>query len=151
MTRGSYLLLAITAVCLLPWASSAQPRRGGRDGGHRIGAVVADCAARAGEFRMSLRRALNHSRLDGTDREDELNAQAGRLEREMQRVSGDWNGHHDARRTRAHVSRAIEAAYDINRTMQRRRMSPRLQDEWRALRRELNMLAEVFDLPKLSW
>lgn len=151
MSRRMQFIMVIGVVSLLPWISLAQPRRGGRGGGARIGGVIADCAARASEFRSSLRRALNHSRLDGSAREDELNAQAARLEREMRRVSEDWNGYHDAHRTRAHVSRAINSAYDINRTMQRRRMNPNVQEQWRGVRRELNMLAEVFELPRLSW
>ena len=69
----------------------------------------------------------------------------------MQRVNDDWNGYHDAHRTRAHVSRAIDAAQDINRTMLRRRLGGRVQEDWRGVRRELNMLAEVFELPKLAW
>lgn len=153
MRRRNYLSLVFAVAILLPGISLAQRDRGrGRDSGSpRIGRTVADCAARASEFRASLRRALNRSGLDGTAREDELNTQAARLERSMQKVSEDWNGSHDARRTRAHVSRAIEAAQDINRTMLRRRMNPRVQEDWRGVRRELNMLAEVFELPKLSW
>jgi hypothetical protein len=154
--RRTYLNMVIAVAILLPGISLAQPGRDrgrdhGRGGSPRIGRVVADCAARASEFRVSLRRALNRSGLDGTNREDELNTQAARLERSMQRVNDDWNGYHDAHRTRAHVSRAIDAAQDINRTMLRRRMNPRVQEEWRGVRRELNMLAEVFELPKLAW
>jgi hypothetical protein len=155
MKRRNYLGMVIAVAILLPGISLAQRDRDrdrGRDSGSpRIGRVVADCAARTGEFKVSLRRALNRSGLDGTAREDELNTQAARLERTMQRVAEDWNGHHDARRTGAQVSRAIEAAQDINRTMQRRRMSPNVQDQWRGVRRELNTLAEAFELPKLSW
>lgn len=146
MKRRNYLSIFIAVATLLPGILLAQP-----PGRMRIGRVVEDCAARTSEFRVSLRRALDHSRMDGTAREDELNAQAGRLERNMQRVAEDWNGHHDARRTRAHVSRAIEAAQDINRTMLRRRMNPHVQDQWRVVRRELNRLAEAFDLPRLQW
>lgn len=153
MRRRNYLSMVIAVAILLPGISLAQwGRERRRDSGSpRIGRVVADCAARTSEFRVSLRRALNRGRLDGTAREDELNTQAARLERTMRRVAEDWNGSHDARRTRAQVSRAIEAAQDINRTMQRRRMSPPVEEQWRGVRRELNMLAEVFELPKLSW
>lgn len=156
MRRRNCLGMVIAVAMLLPGISLAQRdwdrgRRPGRGGSPRIGRVVADCAARTSEFRVSLRRALNRSRLDGSNREDELNTQAARLERSMQRVNEDWNGYHDAHRTRAHVSRAIAAAHDINRTMLRRRMNPRVEAEWRGVRRELNMLAEVFELPKLAW
>jgi hypothetical protein len=146
MKRRYCLRMAVAAATLLTGILLAQP-----PGRARIGRVVDDCAARTSEFRMSLRRALDHSRLDGTAREDELNAQAARLERNMQRVAEDWNGYHDARRTRAHVSRALDAAQDINRTMVRRRLNPNVQDQWRTVRRELNHLAEVFDLPRIQW
>ena len=146
MKRRYYLSMAIAVATLLPGILLAQP-----PGRMRIGRTVDDCAARTSEFRVSLRRALDHSRLDGTAREDELNTQAARLERNMQKVAEDWNGYHDAHRTRVHVSRAIEAAQDINRTMLRRRLNDRVQEQWRAVRRELNHLAEVFELPRLQW
>lgn len=145
MKRRYYLSMAIAVATLLPGILLAQPGR------MRIGRTVDDCAARASEFRVSLHRALEHSRLDGTAREDELNTQAARLERNMQKVVEDWNGYHDAHRTRVHVSRAIEAAQDINRTMLRRHLNERVQEQWRAVRRELNHLAEVFELPRLAW
>ena len=148
MKRRHYLSLAMAVATLLPGILLAQPPGGGR---MRIGRTVDDCAARTSEFRVSLRRALNRSGLDGTAREDELNTQAARLERNMQKVAEDWNGSHDVRRTRVHASRAIEAAQDINRTMLRRRMNERVQEQWRGVRRELNRLAEAFELPRLQW
>jgi hypothetical protein len=35
--------------------------------------------------------------------------------------------------------------------MIRRRLNPEVQRQWDIVRRELNHLAEVFDLPKIRW
>ena len=147
MNTRRYLALAGAVALLAPGVMLAQ--RG--PGGARIGRVINDCAARTGDFKVSLRRALNRSRLDGTAREDQLNRDAERLDRSMQRVAEAWNADHDARRTRAHVSRAIEVSQDINRTMVRRRLHPDVQRQWSVVRAELNRLAEVFDLPRIRW
>lgn len=148
------VLLSIAAG-LLPGILPAQPRHGGpppdseRMGG--ISRVIADCENRTDEFQRSLRSALDHSALNNTSREDELNRDAGRLERAMNKVRESWNLEHDASRTRHFVGDAIAVSQDINRTMIRRRLNPEVQRQWDIVRRELNHLAEVFDLPKIRW
>jgi hypothetical protein len=98
-----------------------------------------------------LRAALDRSMLNGTQREDELNVSALRLERSMNRVREAWNRERDVGRTRRSVSDAISVGQDINRTMVRRRLNPGVQRQWEAVRAELNRLAEAFELPRIRW
>jgi hypothetical protein len=137
---------------LLPGVLPAQrgyPPRGGR--GPDISRVVADCEERSNQFRVSLRAALDRSGFNGTQREDQLNVDAQRMERSMNRVREAWNREHDPGRTRQFVSDAIAAGQDINRTMVRRRLNPDVQRQWEAVRMELNRLAEAFELPRIRW
>lgn len=132
----------------------AQPRREGPPGPERIGRigrVIADCEDRTNDFRRELRVALDRSSLNNTRREDELNRDAGRLERAMNRVRESWNREHDVYRTRRNVSEAIAAGQDINRTMIRRRLGPGVERQWEIVRSELNRMAEAFDLPRIRW
>ena len=86
-------------VALLPGILAAQPRRGvpppGSERSGNISRVIADCEGRTNEFKRSLRMALDRSSLNNTRREDELNRDASRLERAMNRVRESWNLEHN--------------------------------------------------------
>ena len=147
-----YVWTSMAVALLLPGILAAQrdyPPRGGRN--ENISRVVADCQDRAIQFRSSLRAALDRSALNGTQREDQLNVDAERLERAMNRVREAWNREHDPPKTRHFVEDAISAGQDINRTMVRRRLNPDVQRQWEAGRGELNRLAEAFELPRIRW
>lgn len=145
-----HLLLFAAFTLVVPTIVRAQYRRDER-GFERIARVIADCEQRTNVFRQQLRRALDRSALNETRREDELNRDAGRLERALNRTRESWNGEHDARKTRAFVNEAITASQDINRTMVRRRLNPGVQRQWAVVRNELNRLADVFQLPRIRW
>jgi hypothetical protein len=147
-----YVWTSMAVALLLPGILAAQrgyPPRDGRTA--NISRVVADCEERTNQFRVSLRAALDRSALNGTRREDQLNVDAERLERSMNRVREAWNREHDPPRTREFVNDAISAGRDINRTMAARRLNPNVQRQWDAVRSELNRLAEAFELPRIRW
>jgi hypothetical protein len=147
-----FVWAAVVVVLLLPGTIAAQrrnPPQGERTS--NISRVVADCEERTNQFRRSLRAALNRSALDGTRREDQLNLDAERLERAINRVRESWGKERDPARTRRSVSDAIVVGQDINRTMARRRLNPDVQRQWDVVRGELNRLAETFELPRIRW
>ena len=145
-----YLLLAAAFSLVVPVMAGAQYRRDEK-GFERIGRVIADCEERTNVFKQQLRRALDNSALNETRREDELNRDASRLERALNRIRESWNGEHNARKTSVFVNRAVTAAQDINRTMVRRRLNPDVQRQWGVVRNELNRLADAFQQPKIRW
>jgi hypothetical protein len=143
-----YVWTAMAVALLLPGILAAQPRERRIA---NISRVVADCQDRVIQFRSSLRAALDRSALNGTRREDQLNVDAERLERAMNKVREAWNREQDPPKTRHFVDDAIVAGRDINRTMVARRLNPDVQRQWDAVRGELNRLAEAFELPKIRW
>lgn len=152
MKRHLWTSIAVTLA--LAGTLFAQGRRHDRPpnrGPERISRVIADCEDRTDRFRVSLRRALERSSFRGSAREDELNQDADRLERALNRVREAWNRERDVPRTRSHVSAAIDVSRNINRTMTRRRLNPDVQRQWEVVRGELNRLAEAFDLPRIRW
>ena len=145
--------LTIAATLLLPGVLAAQPRRGApsRERVGRISGIIADCERRTNEFKVTLARALEHSELRRGGREDQLNRDAGQLERAMNGLRESWNRGHDPERSRRNVRSAISAGRDINRTMARHRLRESVQHEWDVVRGELNRLAEAFDEPRIRW
>lgn len=155
--KKQLFFVLISAALLLPGVLSAQPRRGERredrreDRREHIGRVISDCESRTDEFKVELRRFLENSRMAGSKREEELNRDARVLEREMNKVKEAWSQEHDVNKTARHAKRAIDAAQGLNGTLIRHRMSGDVQRTWHIVRRELNRLAEAFDLQKLRW
>jgi hypothetical protein len=80
-----------------------------------------------------------------------LNRDADRLEEAMNRVGDSWNRDHNVQKTRQFVSAAIAVARDINKTMINWHLDSNAEQEWAAVRAELNRLAQTFGLPKVIW
>ncbi len=154
---------AILVALLLPLGLQAQGYERDRDRGGqgnrrdyeerrgRVAGIVADLERRTNDFEGTLRRSLDRSGMDGSRREDELNRDAAKLEHAANRLRESWNADHDFERSRRHLAVALEAGRDINRTMVRRRLGGRAQEQWDAVRHELNRLAEVFHEPPIRW
>lgn len=98
-----------------------------------------------------MRRAINHSALNNTTHESELNTAANNLDATMDKVGDSWNRSHDMQKTRVFVNQAIMIAKDINRTMVKWHLDPPTAQQWVVLRGQLNRLAQTFDLEKISW
>jgi|WetSurMetagenome_2_1015567.scaffolds.fasta_scaffold43260_2 hypothetical protein len=149
----TYVALAMAVLLLSPVAANAQRRRGlDRDRirdarSERIAGVIRDCEDRTDEFLRAVERAWGTERHVG----DQLDRDASRLERAMNRIRDSWNRDRDYNRTRGLVGTATGAGRDINRTLHRHRIAPRVEREWGAIRDELNQLAEIFDQPKIRW
>lgn len=161
-------IIALAVAMLVPLALNAQryerdrrdrryddrrsdDRRDWEERRGRVAGLIADLERRTDDFKVSLRRAMDHSRMDGSRREDILNDQATRLERAVNRLHESWNQDRDFERSRRHLSVALSAGQDIHRTMMRHHLRGSVQREWEIVRRELNRLAEVFREPPIRW
>ena len=142
-----YLGILAGLALLLPGLVAAQ----GRGRHERITSTINDCVDRANDFKHSLHGALEHSRYRDTVREGQLDRDAKRLNKSMNKVGDSWNRDHDPAKTRHFVSEAIEVSRDINRTMVRGRLDPEIERQWSTVRAELNRLADVFELPRIHW
>ena len=65
----------------------------------------------------------------------------------MDKVGDSWNKDHSLDGTRDHVRGAIALANDINVAMRNWNMGGDAENEWAAVRAELNRLAQKFNLP----
>ena len=143
----------IFVACALPSDASAQRRRHHpRARGYtkaEVDAVIKRVETRSDAFVKLFDRALDRSRLDGTDREDNLNEHARRLERELDDLRREFDRKESYVETRPEVRRCLDAAGAINRTMKSRRMGAETERQWALLRTELNTLADVYGLPML--
>ena len=100
-------------------------------------------------FVGSFDSALDRSRLDGTAREDNLNQRARNLENDIDSLRQEFDRTDRYQDTRSRVSRVLNTAEGINAVMHRRRLGGNAERLWAQLRVELNVLASVYNLPRL--
>jgi len=115
-----------------------------RDRGHRGGrssGVARSLEAGLDRFIRSFDHALDHSRLNGSDREDRLNARVKRLEHHSDLLKDRLR---EGRRSRELVDRIFEEARTIDRFMGRTRLDRRAEADWRQVTRDLDRLARQY-------
>ncbi|MBL8228733.1 MAG: hypothetical protein JNL98_09665 [Bryobacterales bacterium] len=144
-------LAALCLSALTPASRAQRPGLGGAAGVEVITRTINDCENRTDRFVKALRRALDRSALSGTNREDDLNRSAKELERSMDRVGKSWNREKDVAKTRQHVRSAIADARNIDITMRNRRLGGDAEEQWRAVRIQIELLARAFKLPSVRW
>ena len=99
----------------------------------------------SGKFRGSLDSALDRSRLNDTDREDDINAFIKEFDQEVKRLHDRFD---DRKSVAADVQTVLDRAARIDGFMRRRGLGERAQNEWSSLRANLDQLAEAYSV---SW
>jgi hypothetical protein len=96
-------------------------------------------------FRSSLDAALDKSRLDGTNREDDINSFVKEFYQQTKTLRDKFN---DRKSTALDVQSVLERAARIESFMRRHRLSSRAQDDWSTLKVALDELAAAYSV---SW
>ena len=97
----------------------------------------------SGKFRSSLDSALDRSRLNGTDREDDINAYVKDFDHEVKRLHDRFDDH---KSVAADMQSVLDRAARIDEFMHRRGLSGKSQREWAALRANLDELAQAYSV-----
>jgi archaellum component FlaC len=95
----------------------------------------------SGKFRGALDTALDKSRLDGTRREDDINAFIKEFDQEVKRLHDRFD---ERKSVAADVQAVLERSARIDDFMRRRRLTDKAQDEWSTLRINLDELAGAY-------
>jgi Ni/Co efflux regulator RcnB len=93
-------------------------------------------------------RSLDHSTLDGTNREDNINQQVKELENAIDKLRHDFDRANTWAETRSQVQLVMSEADEVNVIVKRgrwRRGGP-VKSEWALVRSDLNKLAAVYNL-----
>lgn len=99
----------------------------------------------ANAFRKSLDESLDKSRLDGTKREDDINAFIKEFDKETARLHDHFDNNKSAG---ADVEAVLNRAVRIDEFMSRHSLTERPQNEWRTLKATLDELAQAYNV---SW
>lgn len=144
----SKFLVAVASICAVlilsgPGQAQRRPRAYTKADVDR---VIKRVENRSDEFVGLFDRSLDHSKLNGSQREDRLNERASDLERALDELRREFNRTESYLQTRPEVSRVLNIAEGINGVMRKRRLGGQTERNWNLLRADLNQLAVVYNL-----
>ena len=157
--KFSILTLGILAFCLpstaaAQWGGYPQDRdrdrdrdRGGygryderalRDSVHRLDRLSKD-------FERDMDRALDHSRANGSRREDQLNDQVHQFRNAVGNLKSRIGNGRDLNRSADEARRVLQEGQDLDRAASRTRwFDNRLSSDWSQIQRELRFISDVY-------
>ena len=97
----------------------------------------------ANNFRHSLDAALDRSQLNGSSREDDINAFIKTFDEQTKRLHDRFDEH---KSVAGDVEAVLNSAASIDQFMRRQRLSERAQNDWSTLRASLDDLAAAYNV-----
>ena len=149
MTKSSKLELILAAGiigALLAVSGTAQAQtyqRAYRLSDRQVEQIIHGVERDAKTFRSSLDHALDQSRLNGTQREDDVNARIKDFEDATKQLHSHFDSH---KSVAGDVQNVLDRAARIDEFMRRRPLDQRAQQDWAATRADLDRLADAYSV-----
>ncbi|MEW6213275.1 MAG: hypothetical protein AB1631_33570 [Acidobacteriota bacterium] len=147
-------LFSLTVVCLL-LALSVTALAQGRYRGRRytkadVDRIIKRVETHSDTFTKSVDRSLDNGRLDGTEAEDRINEQVEDLEKALDELRSEFDKRDQWLEVRENVVKVVDEAEDVNAIFHRRRLNRVIENQWVALRAEINKLAGIYNVRLLK-
>lgn len=147
----SILATALFALCLpvVAVAQNRYPDRGrNRDYGRHNERQLRDTINRldrlSKDFEKNLDRALDRSRVNGTRREDRINAEAKEFRRAVGNLKSRVGNGRDLSRSSNEAHRVLQQAQQVDRIVRPRWFDSRLSSQWAQIRQELRAISDIY-------
>ena len=104
---------------------------------------------RSGDFKKHLDRALDHSRLNGSNREDQINRLADQFHDAADDLKDNFGNGRNGRnggRAQSDAQRLVQLGWQIDRVIGRARLDSRSQSDWNQIRNDLSFIANSFGI-----
>ncbi len=111
--------------------------RGLRDSVHRLDRLAKD-------FEKDMDRALDHSRTNGSRREDDINNQVRQFRNAVGDLKSRVGNGRDLNRSENEARRVLQEANDLDRFAGRRGFDGRTASEWSQIQQELRYISNVY-------
>jgi hypothetical protein len=147
------VLAAVMVVLSVADVGSAQRRRESRGRGMtkaQVKVVINRVEDRTDNFVSRYDNSLDHSKLNGSSREDWLMKRAKDLESATDELSREFDRRDAWAENKEEVRRCLNIATDIDRNMRNYRYGSATEQNWANVRFELNTLADIYNLPKVG-
>ena len=110
--------------------------------------LMAQLKKDTGRFRKSFDSSLDRSRLNGTNREDDINHFLKNYEDATERLYSRFK---DNKSVGADVEAVLDGAAEIDRFMTRRLASEKAERDWSEVRQDLRRLADAYNVSWRWW
>ena len=146
---------AIFTILMLADTGNAQRRfrreaRGRAMTKAQVKAVINRVEDRVDNFVKNYDKALDRSRLDGSSRENWLMTRARDLESATDELAREFNRRDAWIENKEETRRCLNIASDIDRNMRTYKYGAAPEANWNNVRFELNTLADIYNLPRVS-
>lgn len=108
-----------------------------RDSVHRLDSLAKD-------FERDMDRALDRSRVNGTNREDHINEEVHQFRRAAGDLKSRVGNGRDLNRSADQARRVLDEAQQVNRMARPRWFDSRLASEWSGIEQELRFISDVY-------
>ena len=98
------------------------------------------------DFERDLDRALDHSRVNGTRREDQMNAQGHDFRRAVSSLKSNFGNGRDLNRSRDEAQRVLQEARQFDCIGRNRGIDTRVASEWSQIQRELQIISDAYGI-----
>jgi hypothetical protein len=146
--KHSALYISLAALICLATASQLQAQVVGqpyRLSDKEVERILTRIENQTKTFRKSIDSSLDRSRLNGTNREDDINSFIKAFEDQTKHLRDRFKDH---KSVAADVQAVLDRAAEIDNFMIRQRLSGRAEEDWAALRGNLDELAQAYNV---SW
>lgn len=144
--RTKLIFLACSIVWLLAFVPGAGAQVTGqpyRVSDREVARLLDRIKSKTNTFRDSLKKSLNDSRLNRTQREENINDFVKAFEEETKRLDDHFDNH---KSTVADVDSVLQRASRINTFMVLHPLDARAQNDWGTLRTDLELLANAYNI-----
>lgn len=100
----------------------------------------------AKDFERDLDRSLDRSRVNGTQREDRINAQGHDFRRAVGNLKSSFGNGRDLNRSRDEAQRVLQEAQQFDRIGRSRGIDSQISSEWSQIQRELSTISDAYGL-----
>ncbi|MEJ7622659.1 MAG: hypothetical protein WKF34_01570 [Pyrinomonadaceae bacterium] len=141
-------LIALTAVGSL--SVLAQGRYAKTYSKSTVGGYITRLERSSNTFRRQFDQAMDRSNIDGTDDEDRYNRIVRDYENSLDELRSDFNRQRNWWDSRMNVEEMLRYARPVNDMMTSLPFGRNLETQWRAMRNDINKVADTYDLPGLA-
>ena len=143
------LALALPVAASAQWGGNSRDRypdnrgygryddRGLRDSVHRLDSLAKD-------FERDMDRALDHSRANGSRREDQINNEVHQFRDAVGDLKGSVGNGRDLNRSSDEARRVLQEAQQLDRVARPRWYDNKLASEWSQIQQELRYISNVY-------
>ena len=139
-----HVLILVASIVVVAQAQDTPYRLNDKE----VKKLMAQLKKDTGKFRKSFDSSLDRSRLNGSNREDDINRFLKNYEDATERLYSRFK---DNKSVGADVEAVLDGAAEIDRFVGRRFASEKAERDWDAVRQDLRRLAEAYNVSWRWW